>query len=326
MPRWLHKRGLVWHYRFSAGGRDYSGSTEATDLVTAKLVLEHARQQAILMKIGQGKAPTLGEVIKMWTRSKGALAGESHQDNAAKATKALGKMLKVPIDHITAGMVQEWSAKYTEDHAPTTANLVIRFLKLWMRWAVTDKLIREMPCDLKPLKVQERRRPVVTDWRAFLDLVASRSKSPQIRPALATVMLLGLRIGELVQARWEWIEGDTFVVGGRTKSKKIRRIPIPSALLAEIHAYAGPELPRLGLMFPGEDGSPHPPGWLDKAVRRGGIGVHRLRATFATLHLRAKTNPKDVQEMLGHSSIATTMKYSEGSQEEKAKRQEELWA
>lgn len=324
MPKWLHKRGQFWHYRFNAGGRDYSGSTEATDLPTAKLVLEHARQQAILLRIGQGKAPTLGEVIRMWTRSKGALSSESHQDNAAKATNALGQMIRLPIDHITASMVQAWAAKYTEDHAPTTANLVIRFLKLWMRWAVTDKLIREMPCDLKPLKIQERRRPVVTDWRAFLD--ASHSKNPQIRPALAVVMLLGLRVGELVQARWEWIEGDAFIVGGRTKSKRIRRIPIPSALAEELHAYAGIELPRLGLMFPGRDGKPHPTGWLDKTTRRMGMGVHRLRATFATLHLRAKTNPKDVQEMLGHANIATTMRYSEGSQDEQRRRQEELWA
>lgn len=326
MPRWLHKRGLVWHYRFNAGGRDWSGSTEATDLPTAKLVLEEARRQAILMGIGKGQAPTLGAVIKMWTKAKGALSSEAHQDNAAKATKHLTKMLKVPLDRITTSMVQVWASEFTKTHAPTTANLVISYLKLWMRWALADKLIREVPCELKFLKVQERRRPVVTDWRAFLDLVARKPQNPQIRPAVAVVMLLGLRVGELVQARWEWIEGDVFVVGGRTKSKRIRCVPIPSALMAEIHAYAGPELPRLGLMFPGRAGKPHLVGWLDKTVRKGGMGVHRLRATFATLHLRAKTNPKDVQAMLGHANIATTMKYSEPSQEEQAKRQEELWA
>ena len=326
MPRWLHKRGSVWHYRFNAGGRDYSGSTEATDLATAKLVLEEARSQAILLGIGKGKAPTLGEVIKMWTRAKGSLSSEAHQDNAAKATKHLTKLLKVPLDHITTSMVQEWSAGFTKTHAPTTANLVISYLKLWMRWALADKLIREMPCELKFLKVQEKRRPVVTDWRAFLDQVASPGRYPQIRPAIAMMMLLGLRIGELRQARWEWVEGETFVVGGRTKSKRVRLIPIPSALLAELHAYAGAELPHLGLMFPGDGGKPHSEGWLYRTVKRGGVGVHRLRATFATLHLRAKTNPKDVQAMLGHANIATTMKYSEPSQEEQAKRQEELWA
>jgi len=326
MPRWLTKRGLVWHYRFSAGGRDYSGSTGATDLPTAKLVLEEARRQAILMGIGKGQAPTLGEVIKMWTKAKGALASEAHRDNAAKATRHLQKLLKVPLDRITTSMVQEWASGFTQTHAPTTANLVISYLKLWMRWALADKLIREMPCTLKFLPVQEKRRPVVTDWRAFLNQVADKKRYPQIRPALAMMMLLGLRIGELRQARWEWIEGDTFIVGGRTKSKRVRRIPIPSALMHELNAYAGAELPRLGLIFPGKGGKPHPEGWLYRTVCRGGMGPHRLRATFATLHLRAKANPKDVQAMLGHANISTTMKYSEPSQEEQAKRQEELWA
>lgn len=326
MSRWLKKRGQVWHYRFNHGGRDYSGSTGATDYATAKLVMEEARRQVILMGIGQGKAPTLGAVIGMWTRAKGATSSPAHRKNAKKAEQHLAGMLNLPLDRITTSMVQEWASEFTRTHAPTTANQVISYLKLWMRWALADKLIREMPCALKFLRVQEKRRPVVTDWRTFLDLVAKKPRNPQIRPAVAMVMLLGLRIGELVQARWEWIEGGTFIVGGRTKSKKIRRVPVPSALMQELHAYAGAELPRLGLMFPGRGGKPHLTGWLDKTVRKGGMGVHRLRATFATMHLRNKTNPKDVQAMLGHANIATTMKYAEPSQEEQARRQEELWA
>jgi len=90
VPRWLTKRGKagIWHYRFNAGGRDFSGSTEATDLPTAKLVLEEARRQAILMGIGQGKAPSLGEAIDGWTETRGrhgAARGRSTGRPAARA-------------------------------------------------------------------------------------------------------------------------------------------------------------------------------------------------------------------------------------------------
>jgi integrase len=147
--------------------------------------------------------------------------------------------------------------------------------------------------------------------------------------------MTGIREGELLQARWEWIQGDTLVVQGRTKSKKIRRIPLPTRAIHELVMMLsglnhGPTpIPHLGLIFPGKKGKPHAKGWLRQALARAdvkGLGMHRLRATFATLLLRNKINPKDAQEMLGHRYIHTTMKYSEGSMESKRKAQEELWA
>lgn len=54
--------------------------------------------------------------------------------------------------------------------------------------------------------------------------------------------------------------------------------------------------------------------------------MHRLRATFATLHLRQGAALKEVQEMMGHQDARTTLLYQEGSQEEKRKSQDRLWA
>jgi site-specific recombinase XerD len=54
--------------------------------------------------------------------------------------------------------------------------------------------------------------------------------------------------------------------------------------------------------------------------------MHRLRATFATLHLRKGTPLKEVQEMMGHGDARTTLLYQEGSQGEKRKYQDALWA
>lgn len=48
-------------------------------------------------------------------------------------------------------------------------------------------------------------------------------------------------------------------------------------------------------------------------------------STFATLHMSAGTDPKTVQEMLGHADLRTTMIYKETTMEEKAERQGALW-
>lgn len=96
---------------------------------------------------------------------------------------------------------------------------------------------------------------------------------------------------------------------------------------------SGPvEAPRLGLVFPASDGKPHRQGWLRQALARGAaelgipvLGIHRLRATFATLHLRAGTPLKVVQKMMGHADPRTTLIYQEVSTEEQAEAQAGLW-
>lgn len=324
MPRWLHKRGVIWHYRFNAGGRDYSGTTGATDLATAKLVLEEARSQAILLGIGKGKAPTLGAVIDEWLKGR---APGRHKDAGQQAKAKLGHLVKLPADRITTPVVEQWAVQWMAEHTAAGTNHVLRYLKLWLRYALAEKMIREMPGKIPTYKQQERPRPIV--GMDLLDTVCAKAKNPQIRAALALCLFSGIREGELLQCRWEWVQGDTLIVQGRTKSKRMRQVPLPARALAELHTYAGAELPRLGLMFPGKKGKPHTKGWLRQALGRAGVdglGMHRLRASFATWLLRNKANPKDVQEMLGHRYIVTTMKYAEGSLEAKRKAQDELWA
>lgn len=329
MPRWLHKRGLIWHYRFNAGGRDYSGTTGATDLATAKLVLEEARSQAILLGIGKGKAPTLGAVIDEWL--KGQPAGR-HKSCAEKNRDILASLCKMPIDRITTPTVKAWASSWMRTHTAASTNHVLRYLKLWTRYALQEKAIREMPFDVKFYPEQQRPRPVA--GLDLLDTVCAKAKNPQIRAALALTMMTGMREGELLQCRWEWIQGDILIIQGRTKNKKIRRVPIPARAMHELVSMLaaqnlGPaQIPHLGLVFGGKDGKPHAKGWLKKPLQRSGIehlSIHRLRATFATMLLRNKANPSDVMEMLGHRYLATTMLYSEGSAESKKKAVEELW-
>ena len=42
-------------------------------------------------------------------------------------------------------------------------------------------------------------------------------------------------------------------------------------------------------------------------MRGGAVDIHSLRVTFATLSIGNGANPKDVQQILGHSKIDRTM-------------------
>jgi integrase len=145
--------------------------------------------------------------------------------------------------------------------------------------------------------------------------------------------MLGLRVSEVVNARWEWLKDGVYTVGGRTKSKRIRSIPVPMQAVAALEKMltainGNPSFPETDLIFPGRKGHPHVRNWLDATLKKSGIkglSMHRLRATFATLHLRAGTPLKEVQEMLGHANATTTLIYLETDQAEKQKFQTALW-
>lgn len=335
MTRWLFKRGKFWWYRFSIGGIEYKGSTKATDKATAIQVAEIVHRDTVLGGHGIRKAPTLGAVAREWLDTRGKSASPGHRRAAQQSLESLGRLANLPVDRLTTPTVQGWQAGHLQDHSPASTNLVLRYLKLWVRWALGQKLIREMPYQVKPTKQQQRPRPVVEDVAGFLAKVDEGVRNHQVPAAVRFALMLGLRESEVLQARWEWLRDGSYLVGGNTKSRKTRTIPVPEplrvALLQMLAAKEhGPaQVPNLGLVFPGANGKPHRQGWLRQALKRGGIeglGMHRLRATFITLHLRSGAPNREVQDMAGHDDIRTTMIYAESSQDVKRKHQDRLWA
>lgn len=344
MTQNLFKRGKVYYYRFELNGFPYSGSTKARDLETAKKVLEIVRRDCILGEHGLRKAPTLGVVIDAWLGSRGRSASEDHRIAAEKSRDALKPLLKLPLNHITTIRVEDWRSDYLNGRSPATVNLVMRYLKLFCRWALKDRQIKEMPYSVKMLKEEEKARPIVERAHREAFLQALTRLNSQIPAAATFAMTLGVREGEVLNARWEWLAEAQYDVRSKTKGRSHRAIATPQLLHTTLgwmlaqQALARKESlpaqrPDLGLIFPGDGGKPHVRGWLNKALKRGAkaigvptLGIHRLRATFATLHLRNKAPLKEVQTMLGHQNAMTTLRYQETSLEEQKLLQGELWA
>ena len=83
---------------------------------------------------------------------------------------------------------------------------------------------------------------------------------------------------------------------------------------AETRLGLGAAWQDYGLVFCRADGRPIDPGTISQRWHRildkaglSQIRVHDLRHTAASLHLARGENPKVVQELLGHSTIAVTM-------------------
>lgn len=322
MPQGLRKRGRFWHYEFSVGGHAYRGTTGATDLETAKLVLQQVRKDTILGEHGLAPAPSLKAAAEAWMTAK-RHSSPSHLRIARQALEALKPLHALTLDRLTTQRVEAWRNDYLEAHSPASANNRLRYLKAWCRWA-----IQRVPFELQPVKFQRKERPVLKADQVIPFLCAVNSGLPSGRPLRCAVRLMlatGMRESEILGMRWEWLdfEAGTYRTG-KAKGKRTRVIPVPAWALEPLLL-----LPRTlnGLVFPG-----HAQGWLKRAINRGAKAVglklsnHRLRASFATIlhNLDTPTPLAEIQALLGHQNISTTMVYVETDIERRKAAQERM--
>lgn len=171
----------------------------------------------------------------------------------------------------------------------------VRCLLLWC--VDTGKLDRSpFPRGLMP-KLQE-----IAPRKLEADEVLAVAGLPEpygfvVRFALAT----GLRWGELTRAQAGHVDGNGVLVVEHTKSRRIRRIPLPPSILAEVRQ-------RVGRLVPYSE-----PGSFARMVRRlSGVErfhCHMLRHTFACAWVDRGGSLAALQRLLGHSSITTTQRY-----------------
>jgi integrase/recombinase XerC len=119
---------------------------------------------------------------------------------------------------------------------------------------------------------------------------------------------LGLRRGEVAQLHATDLERDlagwSLVVHG--KGGKIRRLPIDDGLALAIRRR-GP-----GFVFPGNDRGHLSPHYVGKLVARAlpdAWAMHSLRHRFGTVAWEVDHDLLTVQELLGHASPVTTIRY-----------------
>jgi integrase/recombinase XerC len=133
----------------------------------------------------------------------------------------------------------------------------------------------------------------------------------------------GLRIGELVGIDFDDIDLRSRLVKVHGKGSKERIVPFGTKAENAIRAYlsdrdqltSDPDEQALFVNYRGgriTTRSIHRlfDGYLKGASLRAGISPHTMRHSFATHLLNAGADLRGIQELLGHSSLSTTQKYT----------------
>ncbi len=332
----LMKVGQVWHYYLKVNGQRAHGSTRARDLGTAKKVMDARRKELIQGQlILPRKPPTLRELYKEWLMAHELVFSQKHLTTVHCIFRRwIEPMLGAKrVDQVgNQDALNLRSAILNDGLSGRYANNALQTLKLLLNFGIKQGVLRILPYRVQPIRLQERPRPVVpaTRVREFLDAVQGAAKNPHVSGVIWTMLALGLREGEVLGMRWEWLNLDqqTYTVG-KAKGKEARVLPVPEWLLERLRALVS--CGSSEWIFPAKDDSPHRSQFCKKTLRRvcGSLGLgnltgHRLRATFATLHAQAGTPITEIQGMLGHKCITTTMIYIETSLEAKRRAQDHL--
>jgi len=259
-------------------------------------------------KIGNSDVPlvsaTVGEAVKRWLSSYiGTTRNPKGQtDAAARAKKYLvPAMGPYVVSRLTAEHLRSYRLRLERTGmALQTVSHLLSDARCFLRWCEETGLVDRSPFPRRLMpKLQEQPPNRLSDEEAERLRALPDPYVFVCRLALGT----GLRWGELARAQASHVERG-FLVVSKTKSSKIRRVPLDPRLLEEIRTHVGKLVPFAECA----------PGSFTRVVRRlsdiGDFHPHRMRHTFACSWLEQGGSLAALQQILGHASIVTTQRYA----------------
>jgi integrase/recombinase XerC len=322
----------IWHYRFQIAGARVQRSTRLKARRAAEEMAQREFAAAVMRANGGEPVLTLDELAHAWVVVHRPTASAAHIRSVETFRRLhMYTLGEKPISSITTLDVEMTRNVHLQDHRPASANHWLRILKLLTMWAIKRGMLAAAPWQVAMLKVQKRPRAILPlnvakAWFDAIDLAASHA--PAIGTAVRMMFGLGLREGESLSARWEWIDWQrSTYTPGITKGREAEPVPMPQWLREHLELHRKME----GLIVTKEDGDAFSSGFT-RTVMRGanracaikGITPHRLRGTFATLLSEAGVPIQTIQKVMRHKSFTTTFGYLEKNIDLAAKAQEEI--
>jgi integrase/recombinase XerC len=203
-------------------------------------------------------------------------------------------------------------------------------LRRYFGWALAESIITTDPTIGLHVSAGPGRLPRVLDRREIHQILDS--PSPESEPnwmrrrddaVLEILYGSGLRVSELCSLKLDQIRLTERLLIVWGKGAKERRVPLGDASVTATRAWlavrsevipaaAGP------IAFANERGKQLTPRDVRRILDRRSASPthpHALRHTFATHLLDAGADLRSVQELLGHSDVATTQRYTHVSRE-----------
>ena len=329
-------QGQIWVVR--ADGRRYRKKIYGPTRREVQKKLRELRREQELGSFLPIEEETLRDYLRRWHIDPNLRPKTVHSRkvNLGRIIPHIGnlKVKDIKPSHIQ-GLYESLSKRLSKSSVYQTHAILRKALKD----ALKEGIITSNPMDRLVSTPKVERKEM--DFLSQEEVANLFSLEDRWTPLWKVLVGTGIRIGEGLGLAWSSLDFET---GSLAIRRSLQRVPgeglvfqmpktrkssrtliMPLIVVAALKEHRsrqleqrlmlGPDWNELDLVFPNEWGEPMEPTRvnraLDKALLSVGIErhirVHDLRHTAATLALREDIPVKVVQEMLGHSSFATTM-------------------
>jgi len=262
---------------------------------TVKTYLFHVQKFLDFMKKQKGKLSVQQSLV----------GSEKGHVNFSSITN---REIKAYIGHLMSDM----------GHSPASVNLALSSLRFFFIEVLKQNIFE----DVKAPKSEKKLPHVLTknDMKKLLGAITN------LRHKILVMMMYGsgLRVSEAVALKKNDLdlEDKTGIVRSG-KGKKDRTIIIPHSLVADLNLYISStkdDNPYLFYRREGHITTRQAQRVVSQYAKDAGIKkrvfCHALRSSFATHLLEDGTDIRIIQELLGHSNLSTTERYTKVSKEQ----------
>jgi site-specific recombinase XerD len=233
----------------------------------------------------------------------------SYRTDSVRMETLLGWFREYPAESITP---QEIEGRFEqEEWSPATINRHRALLSLTYRLAIRNGKIKENPARLVRHRLEDnaRIRFLSPDEEAKLR-ISIKAECPERIAELELALNTGIRLSEQYRLRWEDVSfARRTLTIPRSKNGATRHVPLNKGALSALESL---EKRTGGAEFVC-GGATEPRRWFEPVVKASGLEKftwHCLRHTFASRLVMAGVDIRTVQELLGHKTIAMTVRYS----------------
>lgn len=242
-----------------------------------------------------------------------------YKNEIQKFLGAVGK----PVKEVDANDIRLFIAKkaMVDKVSATTQDNTLRILRSFFAWLTAEDYISKNPtAKIKRIRTEKKVKKPFSEIE--VEKLRAGARDKRERAMIDILMSTGMRIGELYLLNRSDVEGDQLVVYG--KGKKERYVYLNAKAQVSLAEYLDMREDDNEALFVTQD-QPHERLGLSSfgaRLRELGrdLGVknvhpHRFRRTAATMALNRGMPIEQVQQMLGHEKIETTLIYAQAAQE-----------
>lgn len=277
---------------------NYEITERCTDLIPYDDENERLLKQYAACLLIDGKSKG---TIKQYTRTLRKLIDVTHRDYT--------KMGITDVRHFLAREAERGLSDRSRENQ--RANVSAFF-----QWMTNEEIIPKNPlAALKPIKYKEEIKPPFSD--IDIDKLRSACKDARERAIVETLLATGIRVEEVSSMVVQDVDASTLMVRvTHGKGNKERMTCITPVGMRHLMNYLSTRPESGSALFYNKDHHPLQDGGIRKLLKRieartdvTDVHPHRFRRTFATNLYKRGMDIHEIQRLMGHVNINTTLTY-----------------